>query len=70
VHIAQSERHGRFLHITQHPPEELFVFLAAYLHPRLRHEVAKRQRRGQSLRLPQQVRLNFLYQHFQRSVVG
>ena len=57
LHIQQPERRRRLLDIAQQLAEERLVLLPAHAQPRLRHEVAERQRRRQLARSPQQMRL-------------
>ena len=47
LHIQQPERRRRLLHVSQQLAEERLVLLPAHPQPRLRHEVAERQRRRQ-----------------------
>ena len=70
LHIGQSKRGGRLIHIFQHAGEEGLMLLAAHAQARLRHKVAEGQRRRQTLRLTLKNRLNLFQQRFAGSVVS
>ncbi|CAH0192390.1 hypothetical protein SRABI112_01682 [Pseudomonas mediterranea] len=69
LHILETERQGRLVHITEHLAEERFVFGVTHPQASLGHIVAIRHGRRQRLGLAQQVRLHLVSHHFHGGVV-
>ncbi|KOG02307.1 Uncharacterized protein ABJ98_1549 [Pseudomonas syringae pv. aceris] len=69
LHIAYAKRQRRFIDIAEHVVKERLLLLAAHTQAGLGHVVAIRYGRAEGVGLVEQIRLNLMAHHLQRSVV-
>ncbi|KIH80667.1 hypothetical protein UCMB321_5580 [Pseudomonas batumici] len=69
LHILQTERQGRLLHLTEHVAEKRLMIGRADTQARLGHIVAIRHRHRQGLGLTEQPGLHFMLHHLHRHMV-